>query len=266
MLDRVLLRLQCPGLVRHMFGQRVQRGQALLGALAQLLQLGKAVELGLDLAHGLGGCDGVGTRALGAGLKALDLLAQFAFSATQRGELALERADVGHRPPELSARVAQLRAQLVQLRAFFLQRAERGLRFLGLRAHGVERLAMLLQFAVGRGQRLRHALGLGHLALHLVDAFLELVEGLGALVEAGGGGGEPVHLLRQPVGLLAECVQRLAGARELGRRAAHLCQQRAERRTLVARLDHQGAQLVMHLAAVPAVLEDRVQHFEASSR
>ncbi len=259
-LDRVLLRLQRLGLVRHVFGKRVQRGKALLGALAQFLELGERLELALHIAHRLRRGLRVGVRGARAALNALHLLAQPRLRDAQAFEFGLARGDAFDGVRDIAGGLTQLRTQRVELFALQAQAAQGRLRFARLRRHRVDDASMLLQVPAGRGERLGDALRLRHLLEQLAHALGELVEGFDALVVTGGHAGELFDLLRHAVGLAAHVVEHLARAHQLGRDAARLRQHRAQRSALFAGIVDQGAQLVIDLLAVPGGLENGVEH------
>ncbi len=159
-LDRVLLALERLGFVRDVFGQRIQRRETLFGALAQLVKTRQRAELVLDLFHRRHR----GGRVLaGFARGVLDLFEVLGQGRGQRAnlvELRLERAGLAERLLHVAVRLLQLRAEILERRAFLLQRLERRLGAERLRRQVLDRLAMLLEFAVRPQRFLRRLFGL----------------------------------------------------------------------------------------------------------
>ena len=177
-LDGVLLRLEGLGLLRDVFGERVQRGEALFGVLAELLQLHQRAELLLDFLDRFGRRGRIILRLARRFANALELGGQLRADGANRIELAFQRADGLDRLDDFHRRRLQLRAQIVELRALLAERLDGRLVLERLRRQLIHRQAMLLQLAVGRGDLLGDALRFVDLVEHRGNALLDLLEAL----------------------------------------------------------------------------------------
>ncbi len=202
-LDRVLLRLEGLGLLRHVLGERVQRCEALFRVLAQLLQLHQRAEFLFDFLDRLGGRGRIVLGLARGFANARELGGQLRADGANRIELALERADGVDRLDDFDRRRLQLRAQIVELRAFLAQRFNRRLVLERLRCQLIHRQAVFLQLAVRRRDLLGDALRFVDLVQHGGDALLDLLEALGAILVAADFLSEVVELLEREIGLLA---------------------------------------------------------------
>ena len=227
--DGVLLGFERLGLLRHVFGQGIERGETLFGVLAEFLQLHERTELLLDLLHGFGGRGRVILRLARGLTNARELLRQLSADRADRVELALERRDALHRADHLGGRDLELPAEILERGAFLAQRLDGGLVLERLRRQLVDREAVLLQLAVWGGDFFGDAMGLGHLVEDVANPLLDLIEALGPLVVAGHLQAKLIELLQGELSLLADLVESLAGLRQLRGPAGHLREHGAQR-------------------------------------
>ncbi len=146
----------------------------------------------------------------------------------------------------------QLPAKILERRLSLAKRFYGRLRLERLQGELVDGQPMFLKVAVGRRDLFGNALGLVHLFEQAADACLDLLEALRALVVAGDLLAKVVELLQRELGLLADLVERFARLSQLRGAPSHLREHCAQRRALVARLAHEGLQLVLLLLLLVA--------------
>ena len=195
-LDRLLLALERLRLARDVLGERVQSGEALFGALAQLVQLRERHQLLLDLLDGRHGRRRVLARFARGFTDLAVVLRQRRGGRADLIELALERARLGGRLLDFGFGVAQVAAKLFEHGAFLLEGVERGLRLQRLRGEVLHGLAMLLELAVRADRLLRRQLGLFRRVLQRLNALVDLLELPRAVVEHADSLRELVELRR----------------------------------------------------------------------
>jgi hypothetical protein len=122
--DGVLLAVERLGLVRHVLGQRVERRQALLGALGQLLQGRERAQLLLDLLDRLHRRAAALARLPRRLLDARVVLRQLRGYLPHLFEIALEAGGLAERLLHFGLRLLHLPAQILEHAALFLQRLD----------------------------------------------------------------------------------------------------------------------------------------------
>ena len=127
--DGVLLGLEGLGLLRDVFGEGVQRREALLGVLAELLQLHQRSELLLDLLDRFHRRRGIVLRFCRRLPKAPELRAQLRARGADGIELALQRGHAFDRLCHFGGRQLQQRAQIFKRGAFLAKGLDGGLVF-----------------------------------------------------------------------------------------------------------------------------------------
>src|SRR5262249_41244705 len=265
MFDGVLLAFERLRLVRHVLGERVQSGQTLLGALAQLVEPRERPELRLDFLNRRHR----GRRVLARLARRLaDLRVVLRERRRDRAdliEIGLERAGAAERLLHFGLGLLQLTAQLLERRALFLQRVERGLRAERLRRQVLDRFAMLLQLAVGSERLARRLLRLLGLLLERIDPRVDLLELARAIVERREPSSDVAEPRRHAGRLLRDLLERLAERGQLRAARGERRQHRADGAALLASRRNQRFELVglllneLGLAATSDVLEG-VQH------
>jgi hypothetical protein len=265
-LDRLLLALQRLRLVADVLRERVERGEPLLGALAQRVQLLQGNQLLLEILHGPHRGAGVLAR-FARGLADLRVvLRQRRRDTADLIELPLQRHRRGERRLCFGLRVAQLTAQLLQRRIFFAQRIEAGLRLQRLRGQLLHRFTMLAEVAVWTDGLQRRVFDpLEHLVQRL-DPSVERIEQLRLGVDSRQTLGDFVETRRHARRLLVDLFDGLAERRELRPARRERRDHRAQRAALLARSRDQCLEvggLRLDLFAATADVLERVQHLKS---
>ena len=259
-LDGVLLVVERLDLLRDVLGERVERRHPLLGRLAHLLELGERAEALLDVLDHLDGRVRLVVRFAGEVLELGVVLRELAGHRAELVEVGLEGFGPLVRRLDLGLRLAEMLAEIVERRLVFLERVEAGACLERLRRQALERLLVLLQLAVRRGEP-------GGLLLGVTDGIGERLDAGVDRLELGGA----LRGLLQPVGdlvearvrltrLLLDFLQRLAGRGELRAVQLHLREHGAQRRALFLRGRNQRLQFVSLLLAGRAALLECVEH------
>jgi hypothetical protein len=244
-------------------GEGVERGQLLLGRLAQLLELHQRPELLLHVLYRIGRSDGVfpgganGVAQLGV------VLSELRRGAAHLIELAAQGGGVVDRRLDLGLRLAQLVAELLERGALLLDRIDAGLRLERLRRELLHLASMRLEVAVGTHQLLGRLLRRGRRVDERVDAFLDLVERVGAQLDAVQALGNLIELLGGRRGLLLDLLQRLPHLRQLGAAHGNLGEHGAEGAALfLGRRDEalEVVDLLLRLATAAAEAFEGVEH------
>ena len=233
-LDRLLLALDRLALAGDVLGERVERGQPLLGAAAEVLQLRERAELRfdfLDHRHRRRRC----VARLARGVAQLGVvLGQRRRRLANLLQLALQHAGLADRLLRFHVRGAQLRAQFFECRPLLLERLDRRLRLQRLRRQLQHRLAMLLQLAVRSNRPLGRLLGLLRGRPQRLDARVEVRDLLRSIVEAV----EPLLDAVEPRchrrGHLHRLLHRVRERRQLGAARGERRQHRADRAAFLA--------------------------------
>ena len=208
--DRVFLALQRFGLLRDMLGQRVERGELVLGRLTPILELHQRAEPALDVLHRGRRHGGILARRAGRVPQLRVVLAELSRGATHLLDLATKPPGRLDRLARLGLRLGDLFAQIFEHGPFVRQRLDARPRLQRLRGKVLHLLAVLLEVAVGRHQLLGNLLRRPGRLQHRLDALFHLVERLGPGLEAVDTRQHLTEPLADRIRLLVDRLKRLA--------------------------------------------------------
>ncbi len=232
-LDDVFLVLEHLDLLRHVLGERIQAGQAFLGRAAHLLELRQHAEALLHVADDFRCRSRPLVRLDRALLHLMQSGGDFRRQAPELVDLFLKGGGILCGRGRVFRGLLHVAANLLDRRVLALERLEALAGRCRLRGERVDRLAVLLQPAIGPHQGGGLLLCSGHHVDECADSALDRFQ----LGRTRLRGLQTVRNLIDPlVGIrhqLLDVLQRLAGGREFRALQLNLGEHRAERRALL---------------------------------